>query len=146
MTKIILFIAAILLSLVCLGLLMRKLYVRELKRKGMYDDFYFNYQSVECPHSKKIKLSETSWKDHFTLKREIGGGVQAGPVQVSASKTQHRLYCEECGEKRWFAQANSRQEMFSYVFGILKYMLFTLLVLVVLANIFVRIGFWLFSA
>lgn len=145
MVKILFFVAVILLFLILLILLMRKLYIKDLKRKGMYDDFYFKYQSVECPHSKKIKLSDVTWKDHFTMKREIGGGVQAGPVQVSASKTQHRLFCEECGEKRWFAQANSRQETFSYVFLIMKYLFFTLLGLVVLANIFVPVGIWLFK-
>ncbi|WP_153732386.1 hypothetical protein [Sporosarcina obsidiansis] len=144
MTHLIIFIAASILSLIILVFFVRKLYIKELKRKGIYDNFYFKYQSVECPHDKKIKYSETTWKDHFTVKREIGGSVKKGLVEVGVARTQHRLFCEECGEKRWFAQANSTKETWQYVLIILKYMLLALLGFVVLANIFVTFGKWWF--
>ncbi|MEV9640567.1 hypothetical protein ABZ756_07695 [Mammaliicoccus sciuri] len=144
MAPLIIFITAIILSLIFIVVSVRKLYKKEMKRKGIYDNFYFKYQSVECPHSKQKKLSETTWLDHFTMKREIGGSVQSGLAKVSITRTQHRLFCEECGEKRWFGQANSMSELWPLLFVLLKYMLITLLSLVVLANIFVTVGDWWF--
>lgn len=145
MTVLIIFILTIVISLFFLVKIVRKLYIKDLKRKGLYDEFYYKYQSVECPHSKQIKLSETTWKNHFSMKREIGGSVQAGLMKVGGSVTQHKLFCEECGQKRWFAQVNTKKEIAQLIFEIVKYMLIALIGLVILANVFVRLGIWIWS-
>lgn len=79
------------------------------------------------------------------MKREIGGSAQSGIVKVEAAMTQHKLYCEECGQKRWFAQVNTKKEIAQLMFAIVKYMLVVLIGLVVLANIFVPLGIWKWS-
>ncbi|SKA95891.1 hypothetical protein SAMN04244570_1725 [Sporosarcina newyorkensis] len=50
MAPLIIFITTIILSLIFMMVSVRKFYKKELKRKGIYDNFYFKYQSVECPH------------------------------------------------------------------------------------------------
>ena len=143
MVPIILIITAIIISLIYVLYLIRKLYRNELKRKGYFDDFYYEYESVECPHTKRIKFSDTNWKTHFTAKKEKSITVQRGLTKVKVKRTLHRLFCDECGKKRWFKEANSMQEAISLTVIRVKYMLLLLIALVVLTNIFVTILNWL---
>ncbi|GKV66168.1 hypothetical protein NCCP2331_23210 [Sporosarcina sp. NCCP-2331] len=68
--------------------------------------------------------------------------MKSGLAEIGATNTQHKLLCEVCGEKRWFAQMNPMKERSQLVFVIEKYLVVALLGLVVLANIFVRLGIW----
>ena len=87
-----------------------KRYRKELLSQEWYDDFYYKFQSTECPHAKRIKLSETNWTFLFSLKRERSKTVQKGLVSTKTRQVHFRFYCEECGKQRWFEQNNSATE------------------------------------
>ena len=48
-----------------------KYYKRELQNKDWYEDFYYIMESRQCSHEKRIKLSETNWRIHFVLRRQL---------------------------------------------------------------------------
>ncbi|QTD43219.1 hypothetical protein [Sporosarcina sp. Te-1] len=100
-----------------------KRYQKELRSKDWYNEFQYEFQSVDCPHKKAIKLSDTNWKFHFTMKKEVKVTVNAGPASASVHRTRYRFYCEECGKKRWFRQTNSVRDHKGLFYLRLKYLL-----------------------
>ncbi len=100
-----------------------KRYRKELLSQDWYDDFYYKFQSIECPHDKRIKFSETDWTFHFTLKRERSKTVQKGLVSTKTRQVHFRFHCEECGKQRWFEQSNSTMETKGLYHLRIKYLL-----------------------
>ncbi|GKV56526.1 hypothetical protein NCCP2222_24730 [Sporosarcina sp. NCCP-2222] len=93
--------------LVTMIVFISKRYQKELRSADWYDEFQYEFESVDCPHKKAIKLSDTNWKFHFTMKKELRTTVNAGPASATVHKTRYHFYCDECGKKRWFRQTNS---------------------------------------
>lgn len=123
-----------------------KRYQKELRSADWYDEFQYEFESVDCPHKKAIKLSDTNWKFHFTMQKEQSATVKAGPASVTVHKTRYRFYCDECGKKRWFRQTNSVRDHKGLFQLRLKYlltlgasiMLFFIVSMGLIFNVFVK--------
>lgn len=87
--------------------LLNKRYKKELRSQDWYEEFQYEFRSADCSHDKQIKLTEIDWKFAFTMKREKNIKVEAGPFSKTIHQVHYRLFCNECGEKRWFEQTNS---------------------------------------
>lgn len=104
----ILIVIGIVLFIVITGIvLLMKKYKKELTSKDWYETFQYEFRSADCRHEKQIKLTEIDWKFAFTMKKEKSVTVAAGPFSKTTHRVHYRLFCEECGEKRWFEQTNS---------------------------------------
>lgn len=101
------FIGVVVVLLFISVLIITRKYKKELTSQEWYHEFQYEYQSVDCPHKKQIKLADTDWKFAFTMKKEKTFTVNAGPFSKSVHRVHYRFYCEECGKKCWFEQTNS---------------------------------------
>lgn len=136
-------IAFVMILLITTVIVSFKRYRTELLSQDWYEDFYYKFQSTECPHVKRIKLSETNWTFLFSLKRERSKTVQKGLVSTKTRQVHFRFYCEECGKQRWFEQSNSTMEMKGLYSLRLKYLLLAgisiMLILILTNKIFTRL-------
>lgn len=136
-------IAFVIILLITTVIVSVKRYQTELLSQDWYDDFYYKFQSTECPHEKRIKLSETDWTFLFSLKRERSKTVQKGLVSTKIRQVHFRFYCEECGKQRWFEQSNSTLETKGLYSLRLKYLLLagiSIMLILILTN---KIFTWL---
>ncbi|MGN7387932.1 hypothetical protein [Sporosarcina sp. SAFN-015] len=117
-----------------------KHYKKELVSQDWYDELYYKFQSIECPHEKHIKFSETNWKFHFTFQREKAITVQKGLVSKQIRQHHFRFFCEECRQQRWFEHSNSSAETKGLYSLRLKYLFLTgasiMLILFLTGNLF----------
>lgn len=101
------FLTTFVVVLVTLIIIIHRKYKKELITQEWYEDFQFEYESIECPHDKIIKLKDTNWKFAFRTKKEKRFTVTVGGFSNMVHEIAYRFYCEECGKKRWFKQTNS---------------------------------------
>ena len=104
------FIAIAVLLVITAVLVIMKKYKKELIAQNWYDEFQYEFQSVDCPHALHFKLAETDWKFAFTPKKEKNFTVRAGPFAKTTHQVHYRFYCKECERKCWFEQTNSVQD------------------------------------
>lgn len=105
--RLFIFIVSFVVILTILIVIISRKYQRELVRQDWYDDFQFEYESIDCPHEKTIKLKDTDWKFAFRTKKEKSFTVNIGGFSKTSYTFCFRLYCEACEQKRWFKQTNS---------------------------------------
>lgn len=121
--RIIIFCVVFLISLAALIKTVSKKYKEALKKQDWYDDFYYEFESVGCPHTKRVKFSDTKWTFHFNPRKEVTTSKRKGLITVSTTKVSYRLFCEECHKKRWFRETNSMKDRLNLNVMRLKYFL-----------------------
>lgn len=99
-------ISVVVIMLTLITIILRK-YKNELTSKDWYNEYQYEYQSVDCPHEKIIKLKDTDWRFAFTMKKEKYLKVNVAGYSTTIHQYRYRFNCEECGRRRWFKQTNS---------------------------------------